>query len=457
MRKKSSIALRTLLVAAIASLVVVSLFLKDTDQPVHKFIEPPRERVINILWAQWKPADYLQILAHDFTRETGIRVNVFQRPWGEWQQHFFSEMAQRSDFYDLVVGDSQWLGMGATQGHYIDLTQWYEAHHVAPRFEPVALQGYSEYPKGSGRYWSVPLEGDVMGFAYRRDLFENPHEQARFLARYGYPLAVPETWFQLRDIAEHFYRPTQGLWGIMAWQEPHYDGLTMALQSVIRAWGAGIGDPATHQVRGILNTAEAADALRFYKQLTTFGNPEWRDYYLDTEFSADKPLMGGQVAMAMVYFAITPELLNPQLNPYSDSIGFFPVPAGPQDSATSLGGQGISLISYSKRKEHALRFLEWFIQQEVQQQWSDSGGLSCAIEVLESERFLQNSPMHRPFSESFIHARDFWTVPEYPTLLQHSQLYFHRFMMGSLSAEDALDSLASEWEEVFEHHGYYRE
>lgn len=457
MTAKPSLVPRLLLLAAVICLVAVSLFLKDTGRPSLSFVEPPRERVVNILWAQWKPADYLQTLANEFTQETGIRVNVIQKPWGQWQTYFFDHMAQSSEQFDLVIGDSQWLGRGVDEGHYIDLTLWYQRHQVAHRFEPVALAGYAEYPKGSQRYWSVPLEGDVMGFAYRRDLFENPAEQQGFLQRYGYPLAVPETWLQLRDIAEHFYRPEQRFWGVLAWQEARYDGLTMALQSVIRSWGAELGNPTTHQVRGILNTKAAADGLRFYRDLVGFGNPEWRDYYLDTERSADKPLIAGEVAMAMVYFAITPELLNPEVNPYYDRIGFFPVPAGPAGRATSLGGQGVSLISYSKRKEHALRFLEWFIEPQVQQRWSDLGGLSCAVDVLASEQFLQRSPMHRPFSESFRTAKDFWAVPEYAELLRHSQHYFNDFMRHEASADDVLASLADEWEYIFEHNGYYRE
>ncbi len=35
-----------------------------------------------------------------------------------------SQWAAKSDTYDMVVGDSQWVGQGATQGHYVDLTEF---------------------------------------------------------------------------------------------------------------------------------------------------------------------------------------------------------------------------------------------------------------------------------------------------------------------------------------------
>ncbi|EAR62639.1 putative sugar ABC transporter, periplasmic solute-binding protein [Oceanospirillum sp. MED92] len=422
------------------------------------FIEQKPAPSLNILWAEWKPADYLQKLTREFSKETGIEVNITQRSWSDWQQHFANEMGHKSQRYDMVIGDSQWLGYGAEQGHYVNLTHWMKRHSVEEQFISTALKGYSEYPKGSKRYWAIPVEGDAMGFAYRKDLFNDPAEKAAFSARYGYELDVPKTWFQLRDIAEFFYRPAEDLWGLMAWQEPYYDGLTMAMQTLLWGWGAGLGDQESYQVKGILNSVEAAEALLFYKQLVQLSNPDWRNYYLDTEASSNKPMIEGKVAMTMVYFAITPELLDPAKNPYANEMGFFSTPAGPAARATSLGGQGISLISYSKKKEYSLQFLEWFISKKTQEKWSELGGLSCHIEVLKSARFLDASPMHQAFSESFEFVEDFWAVPEYAELLKQSQQHWSFYLNhDSISAKDTLDNLAQEWEQTFEQSGYYRE
>ena len=52
----------------------------------------------------------------------------------------------------------------------------------------------------------------MRGWGYRNRL-EDPEEMAAFEAEYGYPLAVPETWAELRDIAESFYRPDENVYG----------------------------------------------------------------------------------------------------------------------------------------------------------------------------------------------------------------------------------------------------
>ena len=80
---------------------------------------------LSIFWAEWDPATYLQELVLDFEEETGIKVTVETTPWGDFQTKTFREFAAKGDSWDIVVGDSQWLGAGATQGHYVDLTDWF--------------------------------------------------------------------------------------------------------------------------------------------------------------------------------------------------------------------------------------------------------------------------------------------------------------------------------------------
>ena len=168
---------------------------------------------ITIFWAEWDPANYMQELCNIFTEETGIVANVETTPWSDFQTKTFSEFAARGDAYDMVIGDSQWLGRGATQGHYVDLTKWIKDRGVDKSMAPATIVAYAEYPKGSGKYWAVPAEGDACGWSYRKDKFEDPKEMAAFKAEYGYKLDVPDTWYQLLDIAEFFTRPSENFYG----------------------------------------------------------------------------------------------------------------------------------------------------------------------------------------------------------------------------------------------------
>ena len=86
---------------------------------------------------------------------------------------------------------------------------------------PATVKSYAEY---DGKYWAIPAEGDANGWAYRKDWFEDPKEMEAFKAKYGYDLAVPETYAQMRDIAEFFYRPDENRYGIAIYTDNSYDG-----------------------------------------------------------------------------------------------------------------------------------------------------------------------------------------------------------------------------------------
>src|SRR3954467_4526227 len=169
---------------------------------------------LTIFWAEWDPANYLQQLVNEYTKETGVKITVETTPWSDFQTKTFAEFNAHGDAYDMVVGDSQWLGAGSTGGHYVDLTDFFKKYKVAETMAPATVKGYAEYPGNSGKYWAIPLEGDATGFAYRKDWFEDPKEMAAFKAKYKYDLGVPKTWNELADIAEFFHRPKEKRYGL---------------------------------------------------------------------------------------------------------------------------------------------------------------------------------------------------------------------------------------------------
>jgi len=409
---------------------------------------------ITIFWAEWDPANYLQELCNIYTEETGVVVNVETTPWGDFQTKAFSELAAHGDAYDIIVGDSQWLGAGATQGHYVELTDWMNKRGVDKSMSATTIVGYAEYPKGSKKYWAVPLEGDACGWSYRKDLFEDPAEKRAFKAKYGYDLVIPETWAQLRDIAEFFYRPSEKFYGVAVYTQKDYDALTMGVENTLWAWGADLGDPATYKVDGVINTKAAVESLEFYKELYGFCPPDWGNMFF---MQNNQAMAEGLVAMSMNYYAFFPALVNPEMSKYADVTGFFAMPEGPDGRWAALGGQGASIISYSKKQDVAFDWLEWFVKPENQAKWGELGGYTCDLKTLKSEKFLSATPYNRSFMQTMQMVKDFWAVPEYAELLEICQRYWHGYVVADQwSAKEAMDGIAKEWEAVFEKYGYYK-
>ncbi|MCX7853218.1 MAG: extracellular solute-binding protein [Caldilineales bacterium] len=418
----------------------------------------PAVKELKILWAQWDPADYLQQIGNMYEQETGIKVTVVQEPWGSFYNLFATEMAAKGTTWDMVVGDSQWLGQMTTQGHYVDLTDFLTSTGLKDSVTPATLTYYGEYPTGSGRYWAYPTEGDANGWAYRKDLFEDPAEKEAFKAQYGYDLAPPKTYAQLMDIAKFFPRPDKGLYGVAIYTQKDYDAITMGVQNTMFSWGADWKD-AKYNVMGVVNSPEAIEAVQFYRDL--YDCCQWpggsNAFFTET----NDAIISGQVAMSMNYFAFFPALVNPGTNPnYYDKIGFFSNPAGPTGKQhAALGGQGMSIISYisPERKQAAMDFIKWFGREDIQAKWAELGGYTCNANVLKSDIFLKATPFNPAFAETMTFVKDFWNIPEYGQLLEVTQREFSKFIVeGVGTAKETMDTIATEHDKILRAAGYIK-
>jgi multiple sugar transport system substrate-binding protein len=428
--------------------------------PVEEPEEPPAEGGItelNILWAQWDPADYLQQIANMYTEETGITVNIIQEPWESFYNRFSTEMAAQGDTWDMVVGDSQWIGQGSSTGWYVNMTDFLVGEGLADTVTEATLTYYGEYPGASGEYWAFPTEGDANGWAYRKDLFEDPEEMAAFEEEYGYPLDVPEDYDQFTDIANFFTRPDEGLYGVAIYGQNGYDALVMGAQNIMFTYGGRWQNPETNEVLGVVDSPENIAAVQRYRDL-------WACCQVPGMASAffnevNDAMISGQAAMGMNYFAFFPALVNQATNPeYFDKIGFFSNPKGPSgEQAAGLGGQGMSIVAYisPERQEASKDFIRWFAQESVQTEWARLGGYTCNANVLASQEFLDATPFNPAFAETMGFVVDFWNIQDYDPLLRAANTHFGTFIIeGTTTAEEAMQALAQEHDQILRDGGY---
>lgn len=412
---------------------------------------------ITIHWAQWAPADYLQQLSAGFTEETGIDVIVEQTPWETFVQKYNVEMIARSDAWDIIVGDSQDVGTMVEGGHYVDLTDWVKENNVDQDFTAASMTSYAEWPKGSGNYYAVPVEGDALGWAYRKDLFEDPDNMAAFEAQYGYPLDVPQDWEAMLDIAEFFHDPDNGFYGISIYGDNGYDSLVMFGEQSQWSFGGALGDYATFDLEGILNGPGSVKGIEHYADLFELTPPGFGDAFF---VKANDAFTAGIVPMTCNFFAFLPALANEATNPYAADTGFFVTPPqvgvnGELNHYTALGGQGASVVTYSEKQDAAMMWMDWFIRPEVQEEWAALGGYTTHIDTLESDTFLNATPYNPAFKESMEIFRDFWAVPEYGQLLEsYSRIIGGYVVRGEGTAQEALDEVLEEWTGIFQEAGY---
>jgi multiple sugar transport system substrate-binding protein len=197
-----------------------------------------------------------------------------------------------------------------------------------------------------------------------------------------------------------------------------------------------------------VNSAGAVKGLEVYKEIFKCCTaPGMTNAYMQEGLDAFK---SGQVAMQMNWFAFFPGLYK-EMGP--NRIGFFVNP-GATKHYTQLGGQGISVVAYSERRDDALQYIKWFAQPDVQKKWWALGGYSCLKAVLGDPNFTKSAPFAGDFLNSMNMVKDFWAEPIYATLLLDMQKRVHDYVVADKgTAKQALDSLVKDWTRDFKEAG----
>ena len=414
-----------------------------------------QDKELTLCWAAWDPANALVELSKDFEAQSGIKMNFEFVPWPNFADRMLNELNSGGQLCDLLVGDSQWIGGGAENGHYVKLNDFFDASGISmDDFAPATVYAYSTWPKGTPNYYALPLMGDANGWFYRKDWFARPEIQADFKAKYGRDLAEPKTQKELLEVAQFFQgREIDGqkVYGASIFTERGSEGITMGATGALYAWGFKYENtPGKYDMEGAVNSPAAVEALEFYKEFyKTATPPGYDNAYMEQSLDAFK---SGQVAMAMNWFAFFPGLYaDPTIG--GDKIDFFVNP-GQNLAASTLGGQGISVVSYSDNQEGALEYIKWFANPDVQKKWWSMGGYSCHKAVLDDPNFVNTAPFAGDFLEAMAGVQDFWQEPAYASLLLAMQERLHNYIVADQgTAQEALDGLIADWTEVFQDEG----
>ncbi|MGP1396557.1 MAG: ABC transporter substrate-binding protein, partial [Inquilinaceae bacterium] len=402
---------------------------------------------LTLCWAAWDPANALVELSKEFEAESGHTMSFEFVPWPNFADRMLNELNSGGKLCDLLIGDSQWIGGGAENGHYVKLNDFFDAEGISmDDFAPATVYAYSTWPKGTPNYYALPAMGDANGWFYRKDWFEREDIRAAFLDATGRELAEPKTQMELLEIAQFFQgREIDGQtrYGAAIFTERGSEGITMGATGALYAWGFKYeNEPGSYDMEGAVNSPEAVEALEFYKELyETATPPGYTDSYMEQGLDAFK---SGQVAMAMNWFAFFPGLYaDPDTG--GDKIDFFVNP--PQNQAAStLGGQGISVVAYSDKQDAALEYIKWFAQPEVQAKWWALGGYSAHNSVLQDPGFVDSQPFAGDFLVAMDSVQDFWQEPAYAELLLAMQKRLHDYVVADVgTAQEALDRLIEDW------------
>ena len=82
---------------------------------------------LTLCWAAWDPANSLIELSKDFEEQSGHTMNFEFVPWTSFADRMLNELNSGGQLCDLMIGDSQWIGGGAENGHYVKLNDFFDS------------------------------------------------------------------------------------------------------------------------------------------------------------------------------------------------------------------------------------------------------------------------------------------------------------------------------------------
>lgn len=403
-----------------------------------------------------------QVTAPEFESLTGVKVNVIELPFEELYPKQILEHQAGTGAYDVLLISPAWLADMVANGAVIDLAPFIEKYGVPEEADDIN-PAFSDWQFFDGTQYGLVQDGDVLVTYYRKDLFEDPENQAAFKEKYGYDLAAPADYGQFGDIAcflTEKYAPDIYGAGVI-----NVGYMFYMFSERFRAVGGRFFDPET--MKATVNSPEGVAVLTQMVEQNTCMAPGIETWGFAENLSA---LNAGQIAMTISWpplgrwsqgVNIDNEALSwVPATVVADKVGYAINPGGHPELAAGF----ISGISPNSENQDA---------GYLYAQWMHSKAQSL-------QNVMQPIGLRDPFRMSHYAAPEYqglWGgAPDYLKVLQDGaaagfadfswietfkyQDAMSRAVIAAIAGEDpqtALDGLAAEWDALTEQIGVDRQ
>jgi len=349
---------------------------------------------IRVLLANHPYGELLKAAIPEFESATGIKVNAESLQESQLTTKLTTEFATKSSSVDVF------MTRPLQEGKMFHKNGWYE---------PLATYDFKDYPKNvmsvvtfGPRTYIVPLVTEWQVLYYRKDL----------LAAAG--LKVPANFTELEAAAAKLN--SDAVAGFAS------RGKGAAAVTQLSSYVYNFGGRYLDKGVAVFDSKPAVDATRFYgKMLGSYGpkgvtSMSWENVM---------PLFqAGKIAMwtdASVFYGQIIDPTKTELG--ADKVGIANFPAGPKtNSPFIVTSWGMAVAKQSKKKDLALKFIEWATSKELATKgmlanitmarssvWEDKAVLAKVNPgLVETRAFAAKNgyPLDRPYMSAVGEARD---------------------------------------------------
>lgn len=396
---------------------------------------------VHILMENVPDTRYIQDLLPEFKAKTGIDVDIEAISYIDMHSKLVPQLSSPSGgSYDAIVVDFYWVAEFSKAGWLMPLDDLIKKDNVDTSVYLPSLM--SLVGKIDGVTLMLPFYNYSMGIIYRKDLLEDPKEQAAFKAKYGIDLKIPTTRDEYRKQVEFFTRDTNGdgkpdFYGTIN-QGQRGDCISMQWSNYLYAAGGHYHDA---NWKATFNGPEGVKAVEDFKEdIAKHGPIGAESFCFDEAFNV--------FAQGKAYSFVTFNILLSGTNDPSSSkvVGKAGIAANPNGGLN--GGWGWAIPNSSQNKEDAWTFIKWIEGKEAVKKRTLAGGAPTQAWVFDDAEVKAKRPEMDQLKILVATAQEFPTFVYTVDFVEALGRELNLAVTGQKDAKAALDTAATEFDKL---------
>jgi len=386
----------------------------------------------------------------EFTRQTGIEVEVDQLPYLKMRERQTLELAQEEGDYDLIA----YVVFSKADYVFADQLENLAKYFMDPRLADPGydaedlIDGYVEnigvaggfkgyLPGKTGSLFGIPYGSETSVLAYRKDIFE----------KHGIP--APETYDQLLDAACKIPELEPGMGGMASRAASGHQASHAFLLHLAPLGGRVFDD----EWNPIINNKAGVAAANALKTIVDCG-PEGAMAFGPAE--AANAFSNGDAAMFLDSIAFMPGFENPDRSSVVGNVGYAMHPMGVR-RGSQTGGFGIAIPRNAENKEAAFLLMQWLTSKEGDLLVAMEGGNPSRFSTYQNAELNKKFPFSATFGEALKYADPDWRpiIPPWGKINADIGTTMSKVLTEGLDIQEALDGVAERTRMVMDEAGYY--
>ena len=436
MLKKTAFAMAGLAMTATAALAGPYDAYKGTTLVVNFPAHPHYDAVMKIL--------------PEFTKETGIKVEVDQLQYLKMRERQTLELTKREGDYDLIA----YVVFSKADYVYADqlenLARFFMNPKLAdPNYDPEDLvtgyvqnigvaggkKGYLPGPTGS--LFGIPYGSETSVLGYRKDIFE----------KHG--LKVPETYDELLELACKIPELEPGMGGVSSRAASGHQASHAFLLHLAPLGGRVLDD----NWNPIINNEAGVKAAEALKTIVDCG-PEGATSFAFGE--ALNSFLQGKTAMYLDTTVVAGQIEDPKKSKVVGKVGWALHPEGVR-RGSQTGGFGIGIPKNAQNKDAAFLLMQWLTSKKGDKLVALAGGNPSRFSTHEDADVVAKYPHMPIFGEALKHADPDWRpiIPVWGKINADIGTTLSKVLTEGTDIQEALDGVAERAKTTLDEAGYY--